>query len=265
MEEVLAEIEALPDPEELKANFDEDREYKDFIAEFKDNQSQCGEMLWCPADFRMLPMALWHLKYGYEGALMTLALHPDRYRKLIQVSAERGHQKAILRARAIQEGIHPRAILTGEDLCCHRGPMVSPEYLRREYFPLLEYAFEPLLEVGARIVWHCDGDFRPLLNDLLACGVSGFQGFQRECGMELEWIVNLRTQNGERVLIFGPMSVTTTLPHGTPDDVRAEVHRAIDLCREKASLVFFTSNTINPDVPLENILVFWQTVLKSTW
>ena len=77
-------------------------------------------------------------------------------------------------------------------------------------------------------------------------------------------------QTGSTVLmsgseIFGPMSVTTTLPHGTPEDVRAEVHRAMDLCRDKASLVFFTSNTINPDVPLENLQTYWRTVIESSW
>ncbi len=46
------------------------------------------------------------------------------------------------------------------------------------------------------------------------------QGFQRECGMELEWIRDLRTRNGDPLLIFGAMSVTETLPHGTPQEVR---------------------------------------------
>ena len=61
------------------------------------------------------------------------------------------------------------------------------------------------------------------------------------------------------------MSVTATLPCGEPEDVRAEIHRAMHLCRDKASLVFFNSNTIIPDTPLENILTYWQTVLESTW
>ena len=61
------------------------------------------------------------------------------------------------------------------------------------------------------------------------------------------------------------MSVTTTLPFGTPDEVRADVRRAMELCRDNASLVFFTSNTINPDIPIENIRVFWEAVLASAW
>jgi len=265
VDDVLAATEALPDPEEMEDSFDEEQAYEYFLADFQTRQAQCGDIVWCPADWELIPKALWYHEFGYESALTALALYPERYRRLIRFSAERGRQHAILRARAIREGIHPRAILTGEDICTQKGPMVSPEFLRREYFPWVEYALEPLLEVGAKIVWHCDGDWRPLIHDVLACGIGGLQGFQRECGMKLEWIVDLRTRDGDPLLIFGPMSVTTTLPHGTPEDVRAEVRRAIEICRDRASLVFFTSNTIIPDTPLENIRAFWQAVLDSRW
>ena len=265
VESLLAEIEAMPDPEQVEAGFDFEAEYAAFAAGLQARQAQCGDIVWCPADWSMIPKALWYHEYGYETAFTTLALHPERYRKLIRVSAVRGRQRAMLHARAIGEGLHPRAILTGEDLCSQQGPMASPAYLRREYFPLLEYALEPLLEAGARVVWHCDGDYRLLLDDVLACGVGGLQGFQRECGMDLAWIVDLRTREGDPLLLLGPLSVTTTLPHGTPQDVRAEVRRAMDLCRDRAALAFFTSNTITPDVPLENIHAYWQAVRESKW
>ncbi len=262
---VLDEIRSMPEPDEVEDQFDEELAYAEFVADFKAKQAQCGDILWCLADWRMIPKALWYHEFGYEGALTTLALYPDVYRKLIQVSAVRGRQRAMLHARAIREGIHPRAILTGEDLCSQQGPMVSPDFLQREYFHLLEYALEPLVEAGAKIVWHCDGDYRPLLDDVMACGIGGLQGFQRECGMDLTWIVERRTRSGDPLWIFGPMTVTTTLRFGTPADVRDNVTWAMDLCRDKASLVFFTSNTINPDVPLENVQAYWRAVLASAW
>ena len=39
----------------------------------------------------------------------------------------------------------------------------------------------------------------------------------------------------------------------------------MDLCRDRCGLVFKTSNTINPDVPLENILAYWEAVHESAW
>ena len=265
VERVLDEIDAMPGAAEMRAGFDAEALYAEFVAEHQARQAACGDIVWCPADWKLIPKALWYHEFGYETALTTLALYPDRYRKLIEFSAEQGRQRATVRARMIQEGIHPRAILTGEDLCSQQGPLVSPRYLRQEYWHLVEYALEPLLAIGAKIVWHCDGNYRPLLDDVLAGGIGGLQGFQRECGMELEWIRKLRTREQDPLLIFGAMSVTETLPHGSPDDVRADVQRTIDLCRDHAGLAFMTSNTITPDVPFENLLAYFRAVQESAW
>lgn len=262
---VLAEIRAMPEPEEVEAEFDFEQAYAEFSRDLREKQVICGDVVLCQPDWGMIPKALWYHEFGYESALATLALHPNTYRKLIRLSAVRGRQRALLHARAMREGIHPGALLTGEDICSQQGPMVSPAYLRREYFHLVEYALEPVLEAGVRVVWHCDGDYRLLLSEVLACGIGGLQGFQPECGMDLEWIVKLRTRLGDPLLIFGPMPVTKTLRFGTPEEVREEVRRAMALCRDDASLVFFTSNTINPDVPLENIRTYWGAVLESAW
>ena len=260
LESAMAEIDAWPSPEQVRDEWDEEAEYAAFIAEMEAKQAQCGELLWCPADWGLVPTALWYQRFGYETFFTALALYPDRIIRLIRASAERGRHRSALRARAIREGRHPAAILTGEDICTQRGPMVSPAFLRRVYYPLVEYALEPLVQVGCKLVWHCDGDWTAMLDDVLACGIGGLQGFQRECGMDLAWLVGRRARNGDPLLIFGPLSVTTTLPYGTPEEVAAEVRLAQRLCRDRASLVLFTSNTMNPDIPLENLLAMRRAV-----
>jgi hypothetical protein len=265
MDAVLADIEALPSSQQQLDAFDEEAAYTEFVAEYRAMQTKLGDMLYCPADWDLIPKAIPGWEYGYENAMLVIGMYPDHARKFIDYGVGKGRCQAMLRARAIREGILPRAVFTGEDLCDQRGPMISPQFLRREYFPMLAYVLEPLVEAGAKIVWHCDGNYRPLINDVLACGVAGLQGFQKECGMDLEWIVDLRTRTGDPLLIFGPMSVTKTLPYGSPEDVRAEVDWAMATCRDKASLVIFISNTLTPDIPLQNIQALWQHVLESRW
>jgi uroporphyrinogen-III decarboxylase len=104
----------------------------------------------------------------------------------------------------------------------------------------------------------------PLLDMLIEAGVKGFQGFQPECGLTIERMSALKTRDGEPVLIFGPLAVTTELPVCTPAQIRAKVRSAIRLCRERgAGLCLFTGNTINPDVPLENILAMCEAVREA--
>ena len=263
LEAVLADIEALPSSEAQFDMFDVEASYAQFVTEYQAKQAQLGDLLYCPSDWDLIPKAIPGWEYGYENAMLVIGIYPDHARKFIDFGVGRGRRLAISRARAIQEGILPRAVFTGEDLCDQRGPMVSPAFLRREYFPKLEYVLEPLVEAGAKIVWHCDGNYTRLLDDILAVGVNGLQGFQRECDMDLEWIAEKRARDGDPLLNYGPMSVTKPLPHGTPEDVRSEVEWAIGACRDKASLVFFTSNTLTPDIPLENIRMLWDVVLSS--
>lgn len=138
--------------------------------------------------------------------------------------------------------------------------MISVDFMEQYYAPQLRYGLEPLLEVGCRPVWHCDGDVRLLLDFLIDSGVQGLQGFQPECGMLLQDLVTRRTRDGEPLVIFGPLAVTTELPVCTPEGIHAKVREAIDVCKGNASLVLFTSNTINPDVPLANIKAMYSAV-----
>ena len=96
---------------------------------------------------------------------------------------------------------------------------------------------------------------------LIDCGVQGFQGFQPECGMNIEYVAQRRTRDGSPLLIFGPLAVTTELPVCAPEEIRDKVRHAVDVCRGNADLVLFTANTINPDVPLDNIRAMYEAIL----
>jgi hypothetical protein len=93
---------------------------------------------------------------------------------------------------------------------------------------------------------------------LIACGIQGFQGFQPECGVTLDYILEHRPRDGDPLIIFGPLAVTRELPVLSPAAVRDRVKQVIRRCKGNARLVLFTSNTINPDIPLENIYAMYD-------
>lgn len=260
LEVALDEIDAMPSAVAVEAEFDVEGAYEAFRADLVAMQARCGEMLWMPAQWIVGPSFSWYGRLGYEVFFSLIGAYPDRARKLLDISGARARCQALLVARAVAEGLYPRAALVGTDLCTQRGPMASPAFLERHYAPNLRRALEPLLEVGCKPVWHCDGDVRPIMDMLIDCGVRGLQGFQPECGMTIDRVVGYRTREGERMLVFGPLSVTTELPHCTPGQIRAIVRHAIEVCRGNADLVIFHANTINPDVPLENVRAMVEAV-----
>ncbi|MBN1402765.1 MAG: hypothetical protein JXA74_18125 [Anaerolineae bacterium] len=263
LEQALAEIEAMPGAAEIEADFDAEAEYAAFRAELLRIQARCGEMVYMPAQWRAGARISWYGDYGYENFFLIMGGYPEHARKLMEVGGAQGYCVGRLVARAVEEGLYPHAILLGEDICTQRGPMVSPAFIARHYAPQLAHGLEPLLRVGCHPIWHSDGDVRPIVDLLLDCGIQGFQGFQPECGLTLEYLVQKRTREGCALILFGPLAVTTELPVLTPAEIRQRVRRAIDYCHGRAHLALFTSNTINPDVPLENILAMHEEVLRG--
>ena len=261
-ENVEAEVENLPEPDEIMSAFDFDKEYANFRAELIATQEKCGDIVYMPAQFGAGANASWYLDYGFENYFLLIALRPDLGAKLLRIGGATGRCRSRLIAAAVKEGLYPKAVLLGEDICTQRGPMISTRFLEEHYAPALAYGLEPLLEVGCRPVWHSDGDVRELIPMLLSCGIEGFQGFQPECGMLIEDIIKMRTRTGEKLLIFGPFAVTTELPVLSPAEIRKRVRYVADICKDEADLVFFTSNTINPDVPLENLVAMYDEIGK---
>ncbi|NJD04752.1 MAG: hypothetical protein FIA99_19615, partial [Ruminiclostridium sp.] len=258
LEETLEMIEKMPSPEEIERKFNLDEEYEKYKKNILERQSICGDMVYMPAGWWAGAKINWFIDLGYENFYLIVGMYPDHARKLLEIGGATGHNFSEIIARAVKEGIYPHAVLLGDDICTQRGPMVSPEFLKKYYAPQLRYGLEPLLEAGCRPVWHSDGDIRLIVDMLIDCGVQGFQGFQPECGMNIEYIVQKRNRNGGPLLIFGPISVTTELPVCTPGEIKNKVKHAIRICKDKADLALFTSNTINPDVPLENIIAMYE-------
>lgn len=263
LEECIETIDSMPSPEKIEADFDLEGEYAKFKQGLLETQALCKDMLFMPAQWFAGAKISWFFDFGYENFFLLAGIYEDKVRKLLEVGGAQGRNRSKVVARAVAEGIYPEAIFLGEDICSQRGPMVSPDFLEKYYAPQLKYGLEPLLEAGCKPIWHCDGDVRLLLDMFIDCGVQGFQGFQPECGMILEDVVQKRTREGKPLIILGPLAVTTELPVCTPDEIKMKVRHAIDVCKKNANLLLFTSNTINPDVPLKNILAMYEAVKEE--
>jgi hypothetical protein len=93
---------------------------------------------------------------------------------------------------------------------------------------------------------------------LLEVGLSGFQGFQYEDGMDYERICRMHDRDGRELIIVAGVSVTRTLPLGSAADVRRELDW---LVREgpPTGLFLAASSSITPGVPWENL----QTLIEG--
>jgi uroporphyrinogen decarboxylase len=127
------------------------------------------------------------------------------------------------------------------------------------YFPHLAHAVQPLHDAGIGIVWHSDGNILPIIDRLInLVGVAGFQGFQEETGCTLEKIAEHRTRDDKKLIIWGSLSVTTTLPFGTVEDVKNDVERCFRVAAPGGGFGLASTSSILPETPLDNIMTMFQ-------
>lgn len=232
--------------------FDEAARADEIVQHERDVQDVLGpSMLKTPYGHVDFPKFSYSL-YGYEYYFMAYALYPEVMARQFALQAD----LAVLRNRAFviafQKGALPPLTRLDFDMADSRSTLVDIDSLDRIWFPQFDRSIAPVRDAGIPMIWHCDGDLSAMVPRLLDVGLSGFQGFQYEDGMDYEAICRMTTRDGEPLIIIAGVSVTRTLPYGTPDDVRREMQWLVDH-GPKTGLFLGGSSSITPGVPLENL------------
>lgn len=141
----------------------------------------------------------------------------------------------------------------GDDVGTQRGMMMSVEFWRTHLKGRLARVIAAIraAQTGPLLIrYHSDGDIRAIIEDLIEIGVDILNPVQPEC-MPLEQVVG---QYKDRLAFWGMMGTQTTMPFGTPAEVRAQVRRVAGLARLGAKLVIAPTHVLEPEVPWENIV-----------
>jgi len=257
-EDILRVVDKLPPDAAVEKEYDVEtaaREYAEALHARIDKTN--GETLFI-GSFGQADFMGAYGRWGYENYLMAVMDYPDAIRRYYHHTALGGrlHNQAIVLARE-KYGIAP-FVYSGQDICMGSGPIVSPQILREIYFPELKWAMEPLVENGIGVIWHCDGNIMPILDDIMDLGVMGLQGFEEEHGASYEKIVKLKDWTGRPISVWGCVSVTSTLPHGTVQDVKSSVERSFRLAGKGRGFVLSSTSSVMPEVPHANIDALFQ-------
>ena len=143
----------------------------------------------------------------------------------------------------------------GDDFATQRGLMISPEDWRR----FLKPRFARLFEIGksrGKYVWfHSCGDITSVLGDLIDIGMDVWETVQlHTLPMTAQ---ELKAQFGRHVALFGGIN-TQRLPFTTPENVRAEVQRVIEILGENGGYICGPDHHVKPDVPPENAVALFE-------
>ena len=154
-------------------------------------------------------------------------------------------------------------IITGDDLGTDTSLMMSPQTYREMIKP---YHAELMTAIKkrtkAKIFFHSDGNIYRVLGDLVDIGVDLINPVQVSAG-DMGNTARLKREFGKHISFCGAIDTQHVLPHGTPEDVRAEVRRRIKDLAPGGGYIVASVHCIQPDVPPENVLAMCDEVAVS--
>ena len=195
---------------------------------------------------------------GMDRVLLNMALHPEFTNALLRKLTDLCLANLDNFLREIGENID--IIKIGDDLGTQESLLMSPKMYRQFLKPLHAEIIAFIKErTHAKVLFHTDGDVFPLMPDLIEIGIDILNPIQTSAG-KMSNLAALKSEYGRRMVFCGAIDTHHVLPHGSPDDVRLEVRRAMRELGPGGGYIVSSVHTIMNDVPAENILAMVDAV-----
>jgi uroporphyrinogen decarboxylase len=195
---------------------------------------------------------------GFEQTLMDLVLNPE----LVQAILERVTDFMIRHFTRMLEVADGRVDLafTADDIGGQNGLLMSLPTWKTYIKPHHARLNRAIHQFGVKVIYHTDGAVMQAVPGLIEMGIDVLQALQFSArGMDPR---ALKTSYGERLCFEGGVSVQTTLPFGSAEDVRRETCELITLLGAQGGYILGPSHAIQAGTPPENILAMFETALN---
>lgn len=194
---------------------------------------------------------------GHEKAMLDLALNPSFAEAVMDrvLEYKLNYYRAAI-DRLLSAGVEYFISSESDDLCSQNGLLISLEMYRRLVKPRHTQLFSAIKDYShgrAFIELHSCGAMRELLPDFIESGVEILNPVQvSAAGMDTR---ALKRDFGDAIVFHGGgVDSQHTLPYGTPQEVRDEVHRRMDDLAPGGGFIFTPVHSIQHDVPFANFI-----------
>ncbi len=141
----------------------------------------------------------------------------------------------------------------GNDFGSQRALMFSPDMWRKFYKPYMKKLIGQARDNGCVTAVHSCGDIHEIIGDLIEIGVDAINPIQVNAEhMNPEDLVK---QFGADCVFFGGIDENELLSYGTPQQVKDETKRIIDILGKHGRYIVAASHDyILPEIPAKNVL-----------
>lgn len=150
--------------------------------------------------------------------------------------------------------------ISGTDFGTQNGPFMSNDMFRELYKPYYKRVCDWIHKnTNWKTYAHTCGAIEPLLNDFIEMGLDIVNPVQLSAkGMDAR---QLKDTYGDKIVFWGGgVDTQEVLPHGTPEEVEAQVKERLEILSKGGGYVFNTIHNIVGDTRAENIWAAFKAV-----
>jgi uroporphyrinogen decarboxylase len=209
-----------------------------------------------------LPMGIVSLAQilrGFEGWAMDLILNKRFSDALHEKLAEIWIATADRIVGALANDVD--ILYFGDDYGTQNQTMLSPQMFRERIKPLLKQMIGSVkARTRAKIVLHSCGSVFKLIEDFIDVGIDALNPLQANArDMEPE---KIKERAGKDLALWGGIDTHLVLPRGTPEEVKDEVKRKIEVLGKGGGYVLSADHNLLIDVPPENVAALFEAALE---
>lgn len=147
-------------------------------------------------------------------------------------------------------------IFYGDDWGQQKGLIMGPALWREFIKPRLKRMYDRVKEKGMYVAQHSCGDISEVFPDLIELGLDIYNTFQPE----IYDVAEMKRLYGDKITFYGGISTQRLLPNGTPEEVKNEMRRLMDILGRDGGYIAAPTHSMPNDIPTENILAFLKVV-----
>lgn len=200
----------------------------------------------------------WQLR-GLEQFMVDLATDPD----IAAYIMDRMTEIIVENTRRVLEtaGDQIDMIYFYDDVGAQENLMISKAMWRRMIRPRHEKIIAMAKSFGKSVMYHCDGAIYGLVDELINMGIDVLDPIQPNAkNMDPG---RLKQEFGGRLSFHGGIDIVHTLPHGTLEQVAAEVRDRVNVLGENGGYILSSAHHIQSDTPLENVVEMYRLDLRQ--
>jgi len=192
----------------------------------------------------------WSLR-GVENLLMDMVLNPSFVTELFERIAD--YNISVIK---IVREYPVDGIFFGDDWGQQRGLIMGPDYWRKFIKPALKRMYSYVKDSDKYLCQHSCGDIHEVFGDLIDLGLDMYNTFQPE----IYDVGKIKQEFGSNLTFYGGVSTQTVLPFGTPEEVRSQTKKMMDIMGSNGGYVVAPTHSMPVDIPIENMLSFLDVV-----